>query len=161
MSGDSVDIKGQIMNMTTTTMNMLIMVTTRPCWRKEFRLRALHVPHFTLYILCMDELLDLTLYNVFINYFLWYLRRWFLWFSRVLKHSFMVNIFVISKRISWPENANYLLLIVFNFLKTFMCDVIMMVIRTVTAVGFYTFSMHWHCINHNSDGTPRCKRKRS
>ena len=31
MSGDSVDIKGQIMNMTTTTMNMLIMVTTRPC----------------------------------------------------------------------------------------------------------------------------------
>ena len=52
--------------------------------------------------------------------FLWYLRRWFLWFSRVLKHSFMVNIFVISKRISWPENANYLLLVVFNFLKTFM-----------------------------------------
>ena len=26
--------------------------------------------------------------------------------------------------------------------KKHMCDVIMMVIRTVTAVGFYTFSMH-------------------
>ena len=48
MSGDSVDIKGQIMNMTMLIMNMLTMSTTRPWKHKEIRLRPLHVPLSTL-----------------------------------------------------------------------------------------------------------------
>ena len=48
MSGDSVDIKGQIMNMTMLIMNMLTTTTTRTSLLKEFRLRALHVPLSTL-----------------------------------------------------------------------------------------------------------------
>ena len=48
MSGDSVDIKGQIMNMTMLIMNMLTMSTTWPWKHKEIRLTPLHVPLSTL-----------------------------------------------------------------------------------------------------------------